>query len=420
MQWIRNFQELATTPERETVLNLIETGYNAINTDSVIQKALTVSNGILHINGRTFTLADYEHIYVVGFGKASCKAALSLEKILGDYINSGIAIGLTPVACERIQTFGGTHPLPTVENVQLSEKIMELSKNATEKDLVIVIVSGGGSALLCWPMDECRQAEKLYTEFLPTGGNILELNTVRKHISQLKGGGLAKLLYPAQVIGLVFSDVPGDHFPEIASGPTYKDTTTIADAQAILDKYKLTGYNLSETPKEDKYFERVINIPLVSNQHVLDAIKAHADTLGLHTVVVSNELYDDPLKAISTLQEKAKPGTVVLAAGEPKVVVTVTNGTGGRCQRVGLVALPLLQPDDTFAAIASDGLDNGPGAGIIEDYTDAQSMNTKNIDYGKHLANFDSHGFYEQLGNCLLDTGPTEANVSDFFIYYRK
>ncbi len=418
--WIKNRAELVQTPERETVLKIIEGGFNAIDTDKAIKSAVSLTGNKLFIKDKGFDLTNVENVYVVGFGKASCLAASAIDEILGSTIKEGLAIGLNPIACEYIQTYGGTHPHPSVQNVEISEKIMDLSKKITDKDLVIVIVSGGGSALLCWPIEECHQANRLYQEFLKTGGDIKELNTIRKHISLLKGGGLAKQLYPGQVIGLIFSDVPGDNFQHVASGPTYKDQTTIADAQQILDKYGLKDFKLNETPKDDKYFERVTNIPLVSNIDALEAMKKQAESAGLKVEILSTELYDSPELVAAQFIAKAEPNTVILAAGEPKTTISNSGGTGGRCQRLGMEILPFLKEGDVFAAFASDGLDNSAADGVIIDYQTFQEMQSKNLDYKDYMDRWDSLSFFEKLGGSLIQTGPTQANVSDLMILYRK
>jgi glycerate-2-kinase len=307
-----------------------------------------------------------------------------------------------------------------VQNVEVSEKIVELSKKLTDKDLVIVIVSGGGSALLCWPMKECEQAQRLYQDFLKTGGDIKELNTIRKHISMLKGGGLAKELYPATVVGLIFSDVPGDHYELIASGPTYKDISTMGDAQAILDKYNLSGYELNETPTDDKYFERVTNIPLVSNLDALDAMRQEAERLRIKSKVLSAELYDSPQQVVQQFMKAVEPGCILVGGGEPEVIVTKTGGRGGRSQKLGLEMLTYLTDKDVFAAVASDGLDNSPLAGVIEDQGTLEKAKAENVNLEDHIESWDSQGFYEKTGHELLQTGPTEANVSDLMIFYRK
>jgi glycerate 2-kinase len=418
-QWIKNRAELETSNARKLVLDIIEAGFTAIDTESVIQSSVVLTGTELRIKNSIFNLNDVNHIYVVGFGKASCLAASALEKVLGSAITQGVAIGLKPVSCERIQTYGASHPMPTVQNVEISEKILELSKTLTEKDLVITVVSGGGSALLCWPMAECEQANRLYTEFLKTGGNIKELNTVRKHISLLKGGGLAKHLYPATVVGLIFSDVPGNSFEHVASGPTYKDETTITDAQKILDKYHLTGYTLNETPKEDKYFQKVVNIPLVSNEQALLAMEQKSRELGVEPIIISSELYDDAAVVARRFLDAARPGSIVLGAGEPRVVVTKDGGTGGRCAYLAMEILPQLSQGDVFASVASDGLDNSDVAGVIEDMVTHDRAEQQKLDVADYKERFDGYGFFHTLGNQLI-TGPTEANVSDFMVLYRE
>lgn len=418
--WIKNRVALATTPERQIVLDVIEAGLDSIDTKKIIQSSISLVGKSLTIKDQVFDISEVENIYVVGFGKPSCLAVSALEEILGSHVDSGVAIGLAPVSCDTIETFGGTHPHPSVQNVELSEKIIDLSKKVTEKDLVIVVVSGGGSALLCWPMKECEQANRLYEDFLKTGGDIKELNTIRKHISSLKGGGLAKELYPARIIGLIFSDVPGNNYDYIASGPTYKDITTIHDAQAILDKYNLTGYELNETPTEDKYFEKVTNIPLVSNVEAEKAMKEKAESFGVKAKILSYELYDPPEKIVEKFLAAIEPNCMVLAGGEPRSIITTKDGTGGRCQRLALEMLPHLTDMDVFAAVASDGLDNSPAAGVIEDISTLKRMNSQNLKWIDYKQNWDSMGLFIALGNELLETGPTQANVSDLMIMFRK
>ncbi len=418
-QWIKNRTQLAGSKPREIVLDIIEAGLDAVDTAQVIRTAVRSDGQTLHIKDQEFDLTNIENIYVVGFGKPSCLAAAELDDILGSNIKGGVAIGLAPTSCEYIDTYAGTHPHPSVQNVEVSEKILDLAKKVTEKDLVIVIVSGGGSALLCWPMKECQQAMRLYDDFLKTGGSIQELNTVRKHLSALKGGGLAKELYPAKIIGLIFSDVPGNQFDYIASGPTYKDITTITDAQAILDKYALTGYELNETPNEDIYFENVTNIPLVSNDDALRAMKSKAEQLGFEASILSEELYDSPAQIAQKFLKAAQPGLVLLAGGEAKAVVTSKSGTGGRCERLGIEMLPLLTERDVFAAIASDGLDNSPLAGVIEDAETQKKTAQQSLDIEKYKAEWDSLGFYNKIDGTLIDTGPTQANVSDLLVFLR-
>ena len=220
---IQNKKELAITPLREQALEILEAGYRAIDTETIIVEAISVSNNTLSIKGQEFQLEDYDSIHLVGFGKASCEAANAFEKVLGNILKSGIVIDveLESSVCEVVQTYRASHPKPTPENVAIAQKIIDFSEKLTERDLVIVNISGGGSSLLCWPTTECEQGVRLYEAFLKTGAVINDLNTVRRHISGLKGGGLAAKLFPATVVGLIFSDVPGGDLSYVASGPNF-------------------------------------------------------------------------------------------------------------------------------------------------------------------------------------------------------
>jgi len=201
---IKNFDELATTPNRKITLQIMESGLNAINTEKVVESSVSVVGNILFVKGKPFNLAKYKNIKVVGFGKSSCDAALALENILGARIKSGAVIGLHKVPTKYIETFAGTHPKPSEANVKAGKKIYEIIKSSAEDDLIIVLVSGGGSALLCYGEEELGEEIKLYDGFLKSGKTIDEMNTVRKHLSSFKGGCLAKIAYPATVIGLIF------------------------------------------------------------------------------------------------------------------------------------------------------------------------------------------------------------------------
>ena len=274
--WIKNFKELAVTENRKLALTIAEAGLESINTETVIVNSVKLQDNILSVMGKSFDLSKFKKIKVIGFGKASLDSALALEKILGSKINAGAVVGLHKIDLEYIESFIGTHPKPSKINIDAGERIYEIIKDSSAEDLIIVLVSGGGSALLCYSEQERKQDVKIYDEFLQGGGTIEEMNTIRKHLSILKGGGLAKIAYPATVIGLVFSDIPGDDFSDVASGPTYKDESTISDAEKIIKKYNLDKFDLIETPKEDKYFEKVHNFVLVSNKTAIKAMDKKA------------------------------------------------------------------------------------------------------------------------------------------------
>ena len=414
-QWIKNYNELATSDTRAIALAIAQAGLDAISTDQVLKRAIRLEGSILYINDNVFDLSVFKTVKVVGFGKCACEAAIALEEILQEKITEGVVIGLAQKVCPRIKTFAGTHPRPSMANVASGKELFDLVQNATADDLIIAIVSGGGSALLCYPESECVQGEKLYDTFLRSGKTINELNTIRKHLSLLKGGGLAKLAYPATVIGLIFSDVPGDHFEEVASGPTYKDSTTIADAQRIIDTYNLGTFDLIETPKEDYYFEKVHNIVLVSNRTALDAMAKKVHSYGLTPRIVSSELYSDIDSALELIFSNQAENTVVLAAGEPKLVVTEKGGSGGRNLYMGLKALSRVQEGSVFIPLASDGMDNSDCAGAIIDTTTTIRALERKVPVADYLKRFDAYKAFEQIGDMIM-TGPTNANVSDIMI----
>lgn len=420
-RWIKNFNELETTENRRLALEIAEAGLSAINTEGLVLSSIKLENNILTVQGQSFDLSRFKRIKVVGFGKASCDAGLALEKVLGDRINAGAIVGLHKADCKYIQTFAGTHPRPSEINIEAGKKIYEIIKDSQEDDLIIAIVSGGGSALLSYPESECFQGRKLYDVFLKCGQTITEINTIRKHLSLLKGGGLAKIAYPATVIGLIFSDVPGDKFEDVASGPTYKDKTTITDAQKIIDEYDLGKYELVETPKEDKYFEKVHNFVLVSNKTAVEAMAKKVQELGLEANIISTELYDEVGSALKKIFEAQKDNSVVLGAGEPKLVVTKKGGTGGRCLYMGLRAIKnkMVDENSVLIPIASDGMDNSDAAGAVIDKNTLGKIGKLGIDIDEHLENFDVYPVFQKSGDMIL-TGPTGANVSDLMILLTK
>lgn len=421
---IKNFDELATTENRKMALKIIEAGLSAIETQNVVSNFIKLKNDILSVAGKNFTLSKFKKIKVVGFGKASVEAARVLEKILGSKITEGAVIGIHKANSEYIETFAGAHPRPSQINIEAGKKIYEIIKDSGVDDLIVVIVSGGGSVLLCYSESECEQGIKLYDSFLKTGKTIMEINTVRKHLSLLKGGGLAKIAYPATIIGLIFSDIAGDNFENVASGPTYKDKTTIADAQKIITENNLGEFDLIETPKEDKYFEKVHNFVLVSNKTAVEAMAKKAEEFNFEVNIISTELYDEAETAINKIFSRKKENSVILAAGEPRISVPRDAGEGGRNLHMGLEVIKNKMIDkegfenSVFVSLASDGMDNSDVAGAIVDKNTIEKA--EKLGYvDDYLARFDSYSFFQKTGDMII-TGPTGANVSDLMILLTK
>lgn len=428
-QYIKNHHELATTKERIDTLTIIESGLQAIDTKRAVARAIKVSGekgNLIQVTGQNgkshvFDLNIFKNVYIIGFGKSSCTAIGELERILNTRISGGVSIDKHPGVCELVKMYTGSHPVPSAANVDASSAIVELAKTVTADDLVIVVVSGGGSSMLCYPQSECDQGKLLYDLFLKSGGTISELNTVRKHISSMKGGGLVKLLQPATILSLVFCDIPGGNFEDVASGPTYFDRTTIADAQVILKKYGITEkFSLIETPKDKGLFDKVTNIPLVSNENAVIAMMRTAKMLGYSAISAGIGMYEKPEDVVKTFVSKVSPHTVVVGGGEPSLVVPQSAGNGGRNLHTTLTALRAIGPDDTFASFASDGIDNVSkyaGALVDGETKNQAKIAGKNIE--ESLSVFDSEGFFEKVGGAI-ETGPTGSNASDLMILLRK
>ncbi|MEK7106980.1 MAG: DUF4147 domain-containing protein [Patescibacteria group bacterium] len=416
--WITNSKALSTNALRADALSIAEAAYAAIDTDTVLRSCLVLTGSSLSVQGKTYDLAKFSRIRVIGFGKASCKAVHTLESLLSGRISDGVAIDIHAGVCDIVSVEKGTHPKPSLENVVATEKIVNMAKEKSDDELYIVAVSGGGSSLLCWPKSEYEQGRRLYDDFVRVGGTIDEMDMVRKHISGIKGGGLAALLYPATVIGLVFCDVPGDYFEYVASGPTYYDASTVADAQAVLDKYSLNGYALNETPKDKKFFERVCNVKIISNTVALDAMAAEAHRLGYKPVNVGKSLYEHPAELLKRMRRELGDKTAVIAGGEPSYIVN-HKGKGGRCQYVAVQALEDIKDGEVMLAFASDGMDNSDSAGAISDMESVAKAKAKGLSIDGAIESLNTYGFLQSTGDMLY-TGATDANVSDLFLMLKK
>ncbi|MEX0918699.1 MAG: DUF4147 domain-containing protein [Candidatus Paceibacterota bacterium] len=415
--YIKNTETLTKGDQRRLeAITIVEAGYRAIDTPAIIREKVRLDGETLYFGDKTYHLPDYKNIFVIGFGKISCQAAATLEQILGGLIKKGTVIGMADNLCQIIDTYVGTHPMPSAANVAASKKILELSKEVDEDDLVIVVVSGGGSSLLCPTETEAEQGQRLYQKFLTTGGTIHELNTVRKHISILKGGGLAEALYPAEVVGLIFCDVPGEQYELVASGATYRDNSTVADAQAIIDRYNLGQFELIETTKDNKYFERVTNIPLTSSHTATAAMAKKAEELGFTATVIGNDLTMPMTEAVDLFTAQAKTGQALVAAGELSLIVGPKNtGQGGRNTFFALTMLEKLKANQVFVAFASDGYDNTEAAGALIDSKTKTKAEQLNLNIGEYLKQIDSFNFFRQT-NDLIMTGRIESNVSDLML----
>lgn len=423
---IQNTDALAVSDERKVALAIAEAAYDAINTQKVVERLVRVQDDILYVDGAERQLSPQGRLFFVGVGKCAADGALAVEKACGDALTGGIALDVhfSPVcrtSLQKVECFNGTHPSPSEANVQASSRILALLAGMNEHDTVIMLISGGGSTLLCSPMSgTCTEEAMLLKELFRVGATIQEINTIRKHASLARGGYLAKAAYPAQIISMIFSDVPGNDIEFISSGPTVRDNTTVADAMAILDKYRiaLDPKMLIETPKESQFFEKVTNVLAVSNTRALEAMKEEAERHGYTANIITDTITGEAAtvgRDIVNNLHTLPPKNVCLYGGETTVTITGEAGKGGRSQEMALAALSDIREGELFVPFASDGWDNGEHAGGMCDTISMNAATKAGISVEEYLAQHRSFDFFETTGNAII-TGETGDNVSDLII----
>ncbi len=421
MTLIKNFDALNSTPQRNICLELVEAALLSIQPENVIQKNFSLTGTILKIQDRTIDLVRFERVFLLGFGKGSAGLSKHIENILNNSLTAGYVIDLQPEKFSKIELTIGTHPLPSENNLSFTKKALEKLGNLTEKDLVIVVIAGGGSALFENPYRiNLEKLIEVNKSLLFSGATITEMNIVRKHLSLVKGGGLIKPLFPASIVSVIASDVPGNDLSAIASGPTVRDETTKEDALQVLKKYDLldklglSSEDFLETPKEDRYFKNALNILILSNQTALNAMKDKAIELGLNAEIFSDRFQTQAQTAGKELIEKTSSG-VLLAGGETTVRVLNKGGQGGRNQELVLSALPYIDEKTTIVSFDSDGWDNSTFMGAIGDRLTIQKAKEMNINPEKFLQENNSFLFFEKTGNGII-TDRLPSNVSDLMI----
>jgi glycerate-2-kinase len=422
---IQNFDQLATTPARRALLEIAEAGLVAIDTGVVIRAMVRRDGDVLTIGGEEIDLKQVERLVFVAVGKCAADAAVAAEDILGARITRGVVLDIKKCPeTKYVRTFCGTHPLPSSENLAATEEIVASLKDLTEHDLVIFVISGGGSTLLFLPQNrDDREEVAIFNALTNAGATIEELNTVRKHLSLARGGWLAEYAYPARVMSLIFSDVPGDDISFISSGPTVKDGTTMQDAEAVLTKFDvlhtcgIEKCDLIETPKDDKYFARVKNILAVSNRRALEAMQSEAQKLGFAADIRDTKLAGEVTgvaEMVVNAVRGAPPKSVILWGGETTVEIK-GKGEGGRNLQLAATALDRVADGEEILSFGSDGHDHGPYAGAICDAVTRQAILNAGLDYKQFRANNDTQELFSKAGNYLL-TGDTGSNVSDLII----
>lgn len=425
---------------------IFKTAVESVLPEKMIHRHVALKNSILCISGMPIPLDNINHIYLIGAGKASAAMAKEFENILGKKISGGHVVVKYGHACklQYVDLSEAGHPIPDINGQRATKKILDIAKHASENDLVICLISGGGSALLTDIPDQSKIEDiiNLNDLLLKSSADIKEINTVRKHLSKIKGGQLATAAYPARLICLILSDVVGDLLDVIASGPTVPDTTTYEDALKVLEKYNLLSWVPNslinylekgkegiypETPKtENPLFNRTQNVVIGSNKIALDAANQKATSLGLNSFVSTSELAGNVIEtahaliktAITAQNDKGiKKPYCLLFGGETTIKINGT-GTGGRNQHLALYASLLLKDKNgiTFLAAGTDGTD-GPtvAAGAVVNTKTFEHALSIGLNINQYLENFDSFHFFEKVGGHII-TGPTMTNVMDIII----
>lgn len=402
---------------------------------------------LLTVAGITIALDTIRNVSVIGFGKAAAVMAQGVEAVLGDRITRGIVVTKYEHALStaHITVVEAAHPTPDEACIEATTRVLECIANATADDLVLCLISGGGSSLFEKPVVGITLADMQETtdQLLRAGAPISALNTVRKHLSAVKGGQLARRVAPARLVALILSDVVGDPLDVIASGPTVPDPTTYADALAMLDAYDLrdsvpiTVHDFleagergehPETPKEgDAVFARTYTRVIANGQAALDAAAREAERMGLPTLVLTSSIEGEAREVAPTWVSIARqvrmhaqplaPPCCLLAGGETTVTVT-GDGLGGRNSEFALAAAIALDGLDgvVIASLATDGGD-GPtdAAGAVVTGRTVAVARRKGFDSGAFLARNDAYSFFAKTGG-LVCPGPTGTNVNDLMI----
>ena len=426
---------------------IFEAALKAVDPVGAILKYVKVVDDTLQVGEHRFAFKDFNRILVVGAGKAGAPMARALEDLLGDRIADGVIVvkeghGL-PLAHVRIHE--ASHPVPDQRGIKGAEEILSLVGDAGELDLVLCLMSGGGSALLVAPADGVTLEDKQEVTrlLLACGADIHEINSIRKHLSRAKGGGLARFAYPATVVSLILSDVIGDDLNVIASGPAVPDTSTFDDTRQVLEKYEIWDRvpqsvririerglkgDVEDTPKAgDAVFKRCFSELVGTNIQALRAAGIKAEELGYRTLILSSTVEGEAREVVKVLTAIGKE---VRASGNPlsapacilcggETTVTIRgDGKGGRNQEFALASALAIDGIANLVVLAggTDGND-GPtdAAGAMADGRTLARARAKGLDPFDHLKRNDAYHFFQPLDDLVI-TGPTRTNVMDVYM----
>jgi hydroxypyruvate reductase len=434
---IENRERIGGNRGADIALDCLATGVAAADPAIGIRESLSLDGSVLTVEGDVFDLSDYERIFVLGGGNAAGYATVAIEAVLDDLLDDGAVVTDNSVDTQQVQMLPGDHPIPSERGVESTRELLSLAGKMTERDLVIAPITGGGSALLVTPdgvtLDELQATTDA---LLASGATIHEINAVRKHLSAIKGGQLARRLAPATTIGLLCSDVVGDDRSVIASGPLTPDDSTYDDALAVLESYDVqvpdavsellrrgADGERPETPTpEASVFERVHTYVVASNATATAAAAETARDHGFTPHVLGSRLRGrakEVAKVLVGIAEEVsatgtplEPPAALISGGETTVEIS-GDGSGGPNQELAVsAALELADSRITFAAVDTDGIDgNASAAGgivtcdTVDDRRSARAALDGN-DTAPYLAE----------NGASIRTGPTETNVNDLHV----
>lgn len=452
---------LREAPWGGAVTRILAAAVQAVEPEAAMRRQVRREGSVLHVGDQGYDLRQYERVFLVGAGKASAPMARALGELVGDALTSGVVVVKERDGGQETRVRGGPlaflparHPLPDERGVAATRRIGTLLEQASERDLVLVVLSGGGSALLTMPAPGIglNDLQQLTALLLACGARIEEINSLRKHLDQGKGGGLARLAFPATVVSLILSDVVGDPLDVIASGPTVPDPTTFADAFQVLERYQVLDQTppaivkrlragmrgeAEETPAEgDPVFARVRHVLVGSNRQAAAAALAAAHAEGLHALILTTRLQGEArvvghvLAAVAhELATTGFPGSsggpvlprpACLIVGGETTVTLRGDGRGGRNQEVALAAVRPLAglANVALVTLATDG-DDGPSgaAGAVVTGETLERARRLGLDPDAALARNDSTGFFAPMGDTIR-SGPTRTNVNDLALVF--
>ncbi len=423
---------------RAAVREIFSTALQNASIPSALSRHVHCERGVLRICEDLFDLSSYGRVFVVSIGKAAHTMVTALEAQVGARLEGIVASSVEPASqAHGFRYFRGGHPTPSAESIRAAEAILKSLGSMDSRSLVIFMISGGGSSIVEKPIDDEISLDDLvltYQKLVHSGAPIAEINTIRKHLSAVKGGRLAQAAYPAQQVSILVSDVPDNTPDALASGPTMPDSTSIHDCERIADQYKLIEqfphsvaelfrqHALEETPKsDDPAFVHARWWTVLSNKVALDEAAAAASRAGF-IVEVDNSCDDwEYEKAADYLLGRVRelrnkfPRVCLLSGGE--VTVTVRNGgIGGRNQQFALVCAEKIAGEEiTVLSAGTDGIDgNSPAAGAVVDGSTLSRVGPASA-IRNALAHFDAYPLFDALGDAIL-TGPSGNNLRDLRI----